>query len=105
MTRKKIEFGLSTTEYGSKLSHVFNQINNKIIKGIWLFVVFQLYDASDFRFLTSVACPKGQVWLGGDFVAADCMLVWTKVQIIIFKHTGNECDDVKRDCYDVSSWI
>ena len=34
MTRKKIEFGLSTTEYGSKLSHVFNQINNKIIKGI-----------------------------------------------------------------------
>ncbi|XP_031568351.1 WD repeat-containing protein 7-like [Actinia tenebrosa] len=37
-----------------------------------------LYDASDFKFLTTVSCLQGKKWLGGDFVAADCVMVWCK---------------------------
>ncbi|XP_048581651.1 WD repeat-containing protein 7 [Nematostella vectensis] len=37
-----------------------------------------LYDASDFKFLTSVPCPPNMLWGGGDFIAADCLIVWTK---------------------------
>ena len=46
---------------------------------ISFFFLFQMYDAGDFKFLTAVPSPPGQVWMGGDFVAADCVLVWTRV--------------------------
>lgn len=38
-----------------------------------------MYDAGDFKFLTTVASPPGQNWMGGDFVAADFVLVWSRV--------------------------
>jgi len=41
-----------------------------------------MYDAGDFKFLTTVASPLGQVWMGGDFVAADCVLVWSRVRFL-----------------------
>ena len=28
----------------------------------------------------TVPSPPGQVWMGGDFVAADCVLVWSRVR-------------------------
>lgn len=37
-----------------------------------------MYDAGDFKFLATVSSPPGQVWMGGDFVAADCVLIWTR---------------------------
>ncbi|XP_058957574.1 WD repeat-containing protein 7 [Pocillopora verrucosa] len=37
-----------------------------------------MYDAGDFKFLTTVASPPGQNWMGGDFVAADFVLVWSR---------------------------
>ncbi|XP_044173279.1 WD repeat-containing protein 7-like isoform X2 [Acropora millepora] len=37
-----------------------------------------MYDAEDFKFLASAPSPPGQTWMGGDFIAADCILVWTK---------------------------
>lgn len=40
---------------------------------------WQMYDAGDFKFLTTVASPPGQNWMGGDFVAADFVLVWSRV--------------------------
>ena len=39
-----------------------------------------MYDAGDFKFLATITSPPGQVWMGGDFVAADCVLVWTRVR-------------------------
>ncbi|XP_078354986.1 WD repeat-containing protein 7-like [Oculina patagonica] len=37
-----------------------------------------MYDAGDFKFLTTVTSPPGQNWMGGNFVAADCVLIWTR---------------------------
>ncbi|XP_070535704.1 WD repeat-containing protein 7-like [Ptychodera flava] len=39
---------------------------------------WQIYDAGDFSLLCSVFCEKGQKWAGGDFIAADRVVVWTK---------------------------
>ncbi|XP_077994081.1 WD repeat-containing protein 7-like isoform X2 [Glandiceps talaboti] len=39
---------------------------------------WQIYDAGDFSLLCSVFCEKGQRWAGGDFIAADRVVVWTK---------------------------
>lgn len=39
-----------------------------------------MYDAGDFKFLAKVPSPPGQIWMGGDFVAADCVLTWTRVR-------------------------
>ena len=44
-----------------------------------IFPSWQMYDAGDFKFLTTVASPPGQNWMGGDFVAADFVLVWSRV--------------------------
>ena len=41
-----------------------------------------MYDAGDFKFLATVSSPPGQVWMGGDFVAADCVLIWTRVSFL-----------------------
>ena len=38
-----------------------------------------MYDAGDFKFLATVSSPPGQSWMGGNFVAADCILVWSGV--------------------------
>ena len=40
-----------------------------------------MYDAEDFKILASAPSPPGQTWMGGDFIAADCILVWTKVSL------------------------
>lgn len=44
-----------------------------------LFVVylFQIYDAGDFSVLCSVISPRGERWLGGEFLAPDRVLIWT----------------------------
>ena len=46
--------------------------------------LLQLYDSSDFKFLASVPSPPSHPWLGGDFVAADCVLVWSTVSMTGF---------------------
>lgn len=38
-----------------------------------------MYDAGDFKFLATVSSPPGQSWMGGNFVAVDCILVWSRV--------------------------
>ncbi|KAJ7393799.1 WD repeat-containing protein 7 [Desmophyllum pertusum] len=37
-----------------------------------------IYDAGDFKFLTAVSSPPSQNWMGGNFVAADCVLIWSR---------------------------
>jgi hypothetical protein len=39
--------------------------------------LFQIYDAGDFSVLCSVISPRGERWLGGDFLAADRVVVWS----------------------------
>ena len=41
--------------------------------------LWQMYDAGDFKFLTTVSSPPSQSWMGGNFVAADCILLWSRV--------------------------
>ncbi|XP_021936381.1 WD repeat-containing protein 7 isoform X5 [Zootermopsis nevadensis] len=38
---------------------------------------WQIYDAGDFSVLCSVISPRGERWLGGDFLAADRVVVWS----------------------------
>ncbi|XP_067003219.2 WD repeat-containing protein 7 isoform X2 [Anabrus simplex] len=38
---------------------------------------WQIYDAGDFSVLCSVISPRGERWLGGDFLATDRVLVWS----------------------------
>ena len=38
---------------------------------------FQIYDAGDFSVLCSVISPRGERWLGGDFLAADRVVIWS----------------------------
>ncbi|XP_069687986.1 WD repeat-containing protein 7 isoform X7 [Periplaneta americana] len=38
---------------------------------------WQIYDAGDFSVLCSVISPRGERWLGGDFLAADRIVVWS----------------------------
>lgn len=50
-----------------------------ILTAIVNFYLWQMYDAGDFKFLTTVSSPPGQNWMGGNFVTADCILVWSRV--------------------------
>ncbi|XP_059484205.1 WD repeat-containing protein 7 isoform X1 [Neocloeon triangulifer] len=38
---------------------------------------WQIYDAGDFSVLCSVSPPRGERWLGGEFLAADRVLLWS----------------------------
>uniref|UniRef100_A0A1B6MPX3 WD repeat-containing protein 7 n=1 Tax=Graphocephala atropunctata TaxID=36148 RepID=A0A1B6MPX3_9HEMI len=38
---------------------------------------WQIYDAGDFSVLCSVISPRGERWLGGQFLSPDRVLVWT----------------------------
>ncbi|KAK7866525.1 hypothetical protein R5R35_002482 [Gryllus longicercus] len=38
---------------------------------------WQIYDAGDFSVLCSVISPRGERWLGGDFLATDRVIVWS----------------------------
>uniref|UniRef100_A0A1B6CWJ7 WD repeat-containing protein 7 n=1 Tax=Clastoptera arizonana TaxID=38151 RepID=A0A1B6CWJ7_9HEMI len=38
---------------------------------------WQIYDAGDFSVLCSVISPRGERWLGGEFLQPDRVLVWT----------------------------
>lgn len=38
---------------------------------------WQIYDAGDFSVLCSVISPRGERWLGGEFLAPDRVLIWT----------------------------
>jgi len=38
---------------------------------------FQIYDAGDFSVLCSVISPRGERWLGGDFLATDRVVIWS----------------------------
>ncbi|XP_075211701.1 WD repeat-containing protein Rbcn-3B isoform X3 [Lycorma delicatula] len=38
---------------------------------------WQIYDAGDFSVLCSVISPRGERWLGGEFLSPDRILVWT----------------------------
>lgn len=40
-------------------------------------MLFQIYDAGDFSVLCSVNAIRGERWLGGEFLAADRVLVWS----------------------------
>ena len=44
-----------------------------------------MYDAGDFKFLATMPSPPGQSWMGGNFVAADCILVWSRVSCKFYK--------------------
>ena len=48
-----------------------------------------MYDAGDFKFLATVSSPPGQSWMGGNFVAADCILVWSRVSYKFKKKEGS----------------
>jgi WD repeat-containing protein 7 len=37
----------------------------------------QIYDAGDFSVLCSVCPPRGERWLGGEFLTADRVLMWS----------------------------
>ncbi|XP_060844141.1 WD repeat-containing protein 7 isoform X2 [Rhopalosiphum padi] len=38
---------------------------------------WQIYDAGDFSALCTVYAPRGERWLGGEFLAPDRVLIWT----------------------------
>nr|CAD7568431.1 unnamed protein product [Timema californicum] len=38
---------------------------------------WQIYDAGDFSVLCSVNSPRGERWLGGEFLAADRVVIWS----------------------------
>ncbi|XP_063230769.1 WD repeat-containing protein 7 isoform X3 [Bacillus rossius redtenbacheri] len=38
---------------------------------------WQIYDAGDFSVLCSVTSPRGERWMGGDFLAPDRVVVWS----------------------------
>ncbi|MBN3286566.1 WDR7 protein, partial [Polyodon spathula] len=39
---------------------------------------FRIFDAGDYSLLCSVPCENGQAWTGGDFIAADKVIIWTE---------------------------
>ncbi|KAL0267902.1 UNVERIFIED_CONTAM: hypothetical protein PYX00_010042 [Menopon gallinae] len=38
---------------------------------------WQIYDAGDFSLLCSVTAPRGERWLGGDFLTSDRVILWS----------------------------
>lgn len=38
----------------------------------------QVFDAGDYSLLCSVASDNDQVWTGGEFIAADKVIIWTE---------------------------
>lgn len=39
---------------------------------------WRVFDAGDYSLLCSVPCENGQAWTGGDFIAADKVIIWTE---------------------------
>lgn len=38
----------------------------------------QVFDAADYSLLCSVPSESEQVWIGGEFIAADKVIIWTE---------------------------
>ena len=42
-----------------------------------------MYDVSNFQFLTAVSANPGEIWSAADYIQSNCVLVWSKVNILI----------------------
>ena len=48
----------------------------------------QMYDVSNFQFLTAVPVNSGETWCGADYIQSNCVLVWSKVLDLLIFHQG-----------------
>ncbi|CAG2055275.1 unnamed protein product [Timema podura] len=57
---------------------------------------WQIYDAGDFSVLCSVNSPRGERWLGGEFLAADRVVIWSdEGKGYMYKLPANTIPDTK----------
>ena len=51
----------------------------------------QMYDVSNFQFLTAVPVNSGETWCGADYIQSNCVLVWSKVLDLLILTKGWLC--------------
>ena len=62
----------------SKVLHsleIFARADGEMIEYVRL---CQVFDAGDYSLLCSVPSDNDQVWTGGEFIAADKVIIWTE---------------------------